>query len=444
MKTMATLPVFYETRPVGTIEGQRGGGARFDYDPAWINLRGAFPISTTIPLDMRTAEPEKFTPWIANLLPESAQLSAVSFNLKTSQQDIIGILSEIGRDTAGALSFKERGSTNLEWRKIPDEVSLERIINELPSKPFLVGEEGVSMSLAGAQSKIGVVLDADGNIHIPINGSPSTHILKPDIQRLWGSVQNEALCMVLAKRCGLNAPTVTTGRAGARSYLLIERYDRRLVGNRWRRIHQEDFCQALGYFPGSKYERNNTGVPGPKLPQLFGFVRDIVNVADVTRLLDYLIFNVIVCNTDAHSKNYSVLITAAGASLTPIYDVMCSETWENVTRNLANTIAGKTRGDYIKGRHWQREAAACSLNPTLVLNRVESLSNKVIDQLKDAVAEVENMPGGKHDLLKTTADAINQRAKYLISGLQELEVKADDEVDEQAGEGMDTFATGPR
>src|SRR5262249_30704947 len=125
----------------------------------------------------------------------------------------------------------------------------ERAINELPKKPFLVGDEGVSMSLAGVQTKLAVALDNDGRICIPMNGSPSTHILKPDSERLWGGVQNEAFCLTLAKRVGLATPSVTTGKAGNRSYLLVKRYDRTESAGRWRRLHQEDFCQALGKPP---------------------------------------------------------------------------------------------------------------------------------------------------------------------------------------------------
>jgi len=58
---------------------------------------------------------------------------------------------------------------------------LERVIEELPNKPFLVGEEGISMSLAGAQTKLAVAVDDTGRVCIPMNGSPSTHILKPEL-----------------------------------------------------------------------------------------------------------------------------------------------------------------------------------------------------------------------------------------------------------------------
>ena len=141
------------------------------------------------------------------------------------------------------------------------------MIEELPNKPFLVGEEGVSMSLAGVQSKIAVAVDDDGRICIPMNGSPSTHILKPDSPRLPGGVQNEAFCVTLAKRMRIPTPKVTTGRAGKRTYLLVKRYDRTDVGGRCRRLHQEDYCQALGTPPTAKYECNQTGIPGPFPPQ---------------------------------------------------------------------------------------------------------------------------------------------------------------------------------
>ena len=124
------------------------------------------------------------------------------------------------------------------------------------------------MSLAGAQEKLPVAIK-DGQIAVPINGAPSTHILKPDNPRLPGSVQNEALCMLLARRIGLNVAPVTTGVAGKRSYLLVDRYDRMGTGNDVRRLHQEDFCQALGRPPAAKYEFNGTGTRGPSIADMF-------------------------------------------------------------------------------------------------------------------------------------------------------------------------------
>ena len=200
---------------------------------------------------------EQFVPWLANLLPEGEPLANVGRALGTSTQDVLGILERIGTDTAGALSFGApavRGQPA--YRLFGSEGTLERIINDLPRRPFLAGEDGVSMSLAGAQYKLPVMM-VDDALAIPLNGSPSTHILKPDNDHLPGSVQNEALCLALGHLVGLKTVQARSFRAGARSYLLVQRYDRRLHNDQFERIHQEDFCQALGRPPGAKY--NTTG-----------------------------------------------------------------------------------------------------------------------------------------------------------------------------------------
>src|SRR5262249_43395585 len=146
----------------------------FTYDSDWIALRGAFPISITMPLQSDQIAPAVFLPWAANLLPENEQLVTLGQLLGMAANDVIGLLSAIGRDTAGALSIGQPGRTGaVQWRAVPSPEDLEKIIEELPKKPFLVGDEGVSMSLAGAQTKLAVAFDGDGHICIPMNGSPS-------------------------------------------------------------------------------------------------------------------------------------------------------------------------------------------------------------------------------------------------------------------------------
>ena len=143
---------------------------------------------------------------------------------------------------------------------------------------------------------------------------------------------------------------------------MVKRYDRVEQHGRWRRLHQEDFCQALGKPPSAKYELNQTGIPGPTLAEMFAVTRNAMQAPDVVNLLDYVIFNVLACNTDAHAKNYSLMISGKGFKLAPIYDVMCAQAWEHVTRNMAQKIAGKSRGEHLKRRHWQRFAADVGLN----------------------------------------------------------------------------------
>ena len=297
---MTSLPVYFEQRLVGTIHVDRGGPS-FTYASGWIGLKGAFPISLTMPLKSERFAPGIFLPWAANLLPESEQLRTIGQLLGMARSDVIGLLSAIGGDTAGALSFGQPGRASpVQWRAVGKAEELERMIEDLPNKPFLVGEDGVSMSLAGVQSKVAVAVDCDGRIFIPMNGSPSTHILKPDSPRLPGGVQNEAFCLTLAKRMRIPAPEVTTGRAGKRTYLLVKRYDRTDIGGRCRRLHQEDYCQALNKPPSAKYETNQTGTRGPTLKDMFDITWRHMPPAEIVRLLDMVILHVLACNSDAH------------------------------------------------------------------------------------------------------------------------------------------------
>ncbi len=429
---MSESTVFYERRTVGRIE-VAATGPTFVYDPVWLRTRGAFPLSISMPLSALPFGPHVFAPWAANLLPEGRALAAIGAKLGTSVEDTISILQEIGRETAGALSIGRPGTTKAgHWRPVGNAKALERIITELPAKPFLAGEEGVSMSLAGVQTKLGVAIDDQGRICIPIDGAPSTYILKPDsTDRLFGSVQNEALCLTLARACGISTPDVTTGKAGARTYLLVARYDRLKQGDRWRRLHQEDFCQALGKPPSAKYEANQTGIKGPTVADMFTLTRNAMTAADTLRLLDHVIFNICVCNTDAHAKNYSLMISGRGFAMAPMYDVLCAAAWDGITRNLAQKIAGKNRGEHLKRRHWERFATECGLNPTRTATRVSALATRVSERLDAAVAEVEAMPAGTHSMLPEFRKAIAARCRAVIAGLEDRTMGEDTESEAQ-------------
>jgi serine/threonine-protein kinase HipA len=414
---MARLPVYFEQRPVGTIDVD-GDGPGFTYSPAWVTTRGAFPISVTMPFQAERIAAATFLPWAANLLPESDQLRTLGQLLGMSAGDAIGMLAEIGGDTAGALSIGRPGRTaSVQWRPTGTPEELERTIEQLPKKPFLVGEEGVSMSLAGAQTKLAVAVDDAGRICIPMNGSPSTHILKPDTTRLPGGVHNEAFCLTLARRMGIATPAATTGHAGARAYLLVARYDRRADQGRWRRLHQEDFCQALGRMPAAKYEANRSGPPGPTLTDMFAVTRRHLSPTDILRLLDMVVVNVLACNTDAHAKNYSIMIRAGRATLAPIYDVMCGEVWPDVTHRLAQSIAGESLGERLAATHWRQLAQDCGLNPRQVLARVTALARAALAEAEAAAAEVAAMPAGPHPIVDEVRAAVERRAQGLLAAL---------------------------
>lgn len=414
--------VYYENFVVAEI-GDSDRGAVLNYDRRWIISKSSFPISLTMPLSEHCHQENVVIPWLANLLPEAGASYTIAQKYGVSPQDVIGMLRIIGDDTAGAMSIGSPRDGNLpSYRPIEDNLSLERIIEELPAKPFLVGDEGVSMSLAGVQQKLPLSL-VDGQMCIPIFGSASTHILKPDDpKRLYGSVHNEALCLILAQLCGLQAADVTTGKAGERYYLLVTRYDRRQASNgRWLRIHQEDFCQALGKPPSAKYEKNQLKIKGPKLEDMFSLIRRHLDTESLLRFLDAVIFNLLICNTDAHAKNFSILLLPQRASLAPLYDLMCANCWDGITPNMAQSIAGQTKGTHVHGRHWQRMARDCGLNPAQTLVRVQTLTELVLARLPMAVARVAALPAGPHPMLPNFADAIERRCRTVLVNLADQE-----------------------
>ncbi|MBU4432808.1 MAG: type II toxin-antitoxin system HipA family toxin [Alphaproteobacteria bacterium] len=408
------LPVFNGAAAVGVIDAD-ASGPRFQYDQAWREAADAFPASLTMPLNQEAWGAEVATPWLMNLLPEGEPLRAMTRALGVSRDDILGLIAETGRDLAGALTIgAPRPDDTPGYREIGSSTDLERILEELPAKPFLVGEDGVSMSLAGAQEKLPVAL-VDGRLAVPINGAASTQILKPDNPRLPGSVQNEALCMVLARRCGLSVAPITTGLAGTRSYLLVERYDRLINGDLIRRLHQEDFCQALGRPPVAKYEHNQSGVPGPSLSDMFALVRDHMTAREITGLLDAAIFNIAIGNVDSHAKNYSVLLSSRRPQLAPLYDLMSGLVWPNITQNHAQDVGGQRRGRHILGRHWRRMAEDCGLSRPATLRRVIQLAGRVVAETAAAAAEVAAMPAGGGAMLQSFADAIRERALLVLA-----------------------------
>src|SRR3990167_9331205 len=139
------MRVWFETRPVADLMPGPLGPS-MTYAPEWLSLGGAFPVSTRMPLRAAPYGPAEVIPWVVNLLPESQNLEALVRLTRIAEQDVLGLLDQIGRDTSGALSFARRGAPEMTCRPVPDDAALERIIDELPAKPFLVGEEGGSTS----------------------------------------------------------------------------------------------------------------------------------------------------------------------------------------------------------------------------------------------------------------------------------------------------------
>ncbi|MEA3536642.1 type II toxin-antitoxin system HipA family toxin [Rhizobium sp. CC-YZS058] len=403
--------IYYEGFPVARLTFD--GAWRLEYEPSWEARRSAFPLSLTMPLRSGPVAADRLLPWLANLLPET-HLAEIGQRLKVSPQDIVGLLAHIGRDTAGALSIGQPRRPGVNLQPVPDAAALERILNELPAKPFLVGERGVSMSLAGVQEKLPVFVSENDAISIPVDGTPSTHILKPDTNRLAGSVENEAFCLALARACGLEAAEATIGVAGRRRYLLVKRYDRFTdPQGEIRRLHQEDLCQLTGHFPSHKYERSSTG-RGVTLKMMFQAASDLASPAERMTFLNAVILNVLICNSDSHAKNYSILIGAGGsAKMAPLYDLMCAAVYPNVDQSLPQAIAGRISAADLQKADWQALAADIGLSGASTLRRVAELAELVATRCEDVASQITALAGDPARVLEKVTHQIQKRCRRI-------------------------------
>lgn len=439
---VARVPVQFYDLPVGHISVEDDGSLGFLYDPEWVVTQSAFPLSQTMPLGHRVYGTEVISPWIANLLPEEDQLRVLTRSLGLDQSDSLAVLVQIGGDTAGALSF---GSPDPD--KTPSYVPLTEFygtddpqiallahFDDLGRRPFLVGEDGVRQSLAGGQKKTALaVLDKGGTpvyrlperadqLAIPRDGAPSTVILKPDNPNLPGIVENEAFCLRLAAAIGISAASTTILKAGDRNALCSLRYDRRIArGARIVRVHQEDFAQANGIPPGRKYERGT--FPGLSLRGILATDRSLPP-GDALELIDQVIFNILVANTDAHAKNYSILYhLGAEPQLAPLYDVSTVLPWTHVNQFHAQNLAGRKRrpGD-IAARHWDVIAADQGYRPADIRSRVQQLVDRIVARKIAVTEEVSTFEGAFAGYVIQAADLIEKNALRIAGRLREQDI----------------------
>lgn len=433
----ASVPIWFDALEVGHVDVASDGALSLRYGERWLQTAGAFPLSVTMPLRDEPYSSDVISPWLANLLPEEEQLQVLTRSLGLDQADVLAVLKEIGGDTAGALSFGEPADRS-RWAYAPltqfygtddAEEALERHFADLGRRPFLVGEEGVRQSLAGGQKKSALaVLGLDGVpvlrlpgpedvLAIPLNGAPSTLIVKPDNPNLPGITENEVWCLRMAQAIGIEAAQATILKASGRTAIGVLRYDRRLGRNgQILRLHQEDFAQANGFPPGRKYERGT--LRGLDLKTLLETGRH-VSANDALALLDQVIFNILVANTDAHAKNYS-LILPVGASprLAPLYDVSSVLSWPHVVQTLAQNIAGKKRApDAVAARHWEAVAREIGYRPTDVRNRVQELVDRLVASRVAVTAEVAALPGATAGYALQTAEAVEGNALRIAGRL---------------------------
>jgi serine/threonine-protein kinase HipA len=403
------LDAYYDRELVGQLVQDDDGQMTFQYGESWLGKPDPVPVSYSLPLRDEPYTQKECRAFFGGMLPEEDNRRIIARILGISDKNDFAMLERIGGECAGAISFLPEGEPIPEVHDRYHELNedeLARILRELPRRPLMVGEDGIRLSLAGVQDKIAVHID-DGTISVPCGSAPSSHVLKSAIDTYDGVVFNEAFCMTLARACGLTAASVEIGRVDDIDYLLVERYDRaRGEDGQIERLHQEDFCQALGIPSEIKYQSEG----GPSLAACFDLLRKASSTPapDIVALLDAVIFNLLIGNHDAQGKNFSLLYRPdRTVRLAPLYDLVSTVIYPELTPRMAMKIGKQQKSALVYPRDFDQFAADAGLGAALTRARVPALAERILDE----------MPGidKSHPVSEAVASLVMGRCKESLS-----------------------------
>jgi serine/threonine-protein kinase HipA len=381
---MDELLVYLNETPLGVLRRDSKGKLLFRYDDDYLSRGPGIPLSLSMPLFEREHRDERVTPFLWGLLPDNALLLqrwASRFHVSASNP--FALLREIGEDCAGAIRFlpSERAAEASRGGLVPlTTEDIARRLSELKRDPSLAREPADvgRFSLAGAQAKT-AFQKKEGRWFLPSGSEPTTHIFKPPRPDLAGHVENEHFCLRFAARMGLRSAHSEVVRFDDELAIVVERYDRTSVGGKLVRIHQEDMCQALSIHPGRKYE--SEGGPGiPKIMDLLNYSSD--SAQDRDRFMEAIVLNYILVGSDAHAKNYSLLLGSRGAvRLAPLYDIASLLPYASRPRDfrMAMRVDRAYRDDQIFPHHFVKMARQCEYP-------VKRLQTLIVDFLERAPA----------------------------------------------------------
>ena len=377
------LKVYLHNDLVGTLEQDDRGQLLFTYISEWLEMGSAIPLSRMLPLQPERFEGTPVRHFFAGVLPEDEPRRVIASRLGISEGNDFALLEVLGGECAGAVRLLPEDAPPLpEGNQLKQltESELEQIIAGLPRRPLMAGEDGLRLSLAGAQDKLPVVIKGQ-TVALPLGNTPSTHIIKPEPDRFPGLAANELFCMRLAKAAGLKVANASMRIIGGKACILVERYDRISDQGCVHRLHQEDFCQALGFPPERKYQQEG----GPLLKDCIKLLREwsTTPVVDIRDFVDALIYNVLIGNADAHGKNFSMLYHVSQRGLAPLYDLVCTASWPELSKRLAMNIGNAKLISEVLPDHFRKFAEDAGLGWPMIRERISALSERVDEILSN-------------------------------------------------------------
>lgn len=402
---------------IGALQNARGRTS-FRYESSWRTRPDAIPLSLSMPLISEAHAARVTEHFVWGLLPDNALIiERWAKRFQVSPSNPFALLEEVGGDCAGAIRFvtpsrvpelQSVRAPAVDWLSDAEVGARLRALRRDVSA-WHAGDSG-HFSLGGAQGKIALFAEGD-RFGEPLGQTPSTHILKPDLPDRDGHSINEHCCLMIARELGIPTAHSRVRRFGGEVAIVVERYDRPRVGDAVLRAHQEDICQALGIHPANKYE--NQGGPGAR--QIATVLRQTSTRPDddLVSFVRALALNWLIAGTDAHGKNYSLLLSPGGTTrLAPLYDVASILPYSHQPKKiaLAMKIGGKYRVGEIGVHEWSKLSRDVGIDTESVRQTLLEMSAAVPDVAATVVRKT-RADGVAHPVLSRLSAGIATRAK---------------------------------
>ncbi|MBB4259916.1 type II toxin-antitoxin system HipA family toxin [Bradyrhizobium sp. CIR3A] len=414
------LVALLDGNEVGRVRSDARSRLIFVYSDDWRGSAGAYPLSLSMPLAAQEHGPAAVQAFLWGLLPDNERvLDRWAKKFQVSARNVFALISNVGEDCAGAVQFvtsdrledlKTGKDDKIEWLDEPELANRLQALREDHAAWRLPRDTG-QFSLAGVQPKTAFVLK-NKRWGIPSGRIPTTHILKPPTGHFDGHAENEHICLQLARELGLPAAETKVMWFEKEIAIVVERYDRQVRGNDIIRVHQEDICQAMGILPTKKYQNEGGPTPADVIDFLRNYSTD--READLETFVGALGFNWLIGGSDAHAKNYSLLLAGGPhVRLAPLYDIASILPYDHVDQRkvkLAMKVGGEYKLDQIGLRQWQKFARETRADADVVIGTLISMAGQIPDLVNDIRARAQK-EGLENAVIERLATALTKRAQ---------------------------------